>query len=188
MNSTQGRIGNALERIMGFDDSSNSDERERAVMAEAATFGFTLGIYVNLAVALVAAILGALALPLVLLLVTTIPSWATTFYARRQHVDLEEISARGNPFARIGTLLTIFGAFILITAAMAWTVFTGSGILSLPTLDVIGPDATGFWASVVKGAAMGALGGLLLGPVIILVSQRRKARKAAAAHAEDVDE
>lgn len=60
--------------------------------------------------------------------------------------------------------------------AMAWTIFTGAGLVNLPTFDVIGPDATGVGASMLKGAAVGGTIGLLLGPVVLIWAQRRKAR------------
>lgn len=185
MNSTQGHTGSALERFMGLDRPSSGDERERSVLAESATLGFTISIYVNLAVALIAAVLGALVLPAVLLLLTAIPSWVTSSHARHHQVDIDELAARENSPTRFWTFLTVFAGILLVASAMAWTVFTGTGLVVLPPVDAVGPDATGIWASLVKGAVVGALGGVVVGFFALLISQGRKARKAAAAPAED---
>lgn len=72
---TEARAANSFARFMGLSDAEVGDEREQAIMARAASFGFTVGIYVNLVVALIAAVLGGLALPTLLLLATAIPSW-----------------------------------------------------------------------------------------------------------------
>lgn len=163
------------------------DEREQAVVAESSTVGFVVGLYANMAIAFAAAALGSLAVPTILLLISAIPAWATTVYARRQGVDFEDLVARSSPFARIGTLLAVFIGYLLVVAAMAWTVFTGQGIVPMPAIDV-GPDSTGIVASMVRGGVIGAMGGLLLGPVFLLLGQRRKRRlQATSASPDDVE-
>lgn len=87
---------------------------------------------------------------------------------------------------RLGTLVAVFGGLLLTVGAMAVTVLTGSGLVSLPPLDVIGPDASGLAASLVKGAVIGALGGGLIGLVMIPLAARR--RRAAAATEDEPDE
>lgn len=188
MNIGQERTRSASERFIGLDGPTYGDERERAVLMEAATFGLTIGIFVNLGVALVASVLGALALPTVLILITAIPAWSMSWYSRRRKVDMEKLAFRGNPMDRVWTLVTVFGGMLLVVGAMVFTVFTGNGLVNLPTLDVIGPDASGIGASVVRGAAIGALAGLAIGLVAMLFAHRRKARKTATSLPDDEDE
>lgn len=187
MTSKQGRVSRAVDRFMSLQTDGHTDERERAVFTEAATFGFGLGIYVNLAVALVAAVLGAVALPAVLLALLAVPSWTAMAYARRHGVDIEALADRAGLSVRLGTLVAVFGGLLLTVGAMAVTVLTGSGLVSLPPLDVIGPEASGLAASLVKGAVIGALGGGLIGLVMIPLAARRR-RVAAAATEDEPDE
>lgn len=181
MNTRQERARSAPERFMDFGSVTYGDERERTILTEASTFGFSISLYVNLAVALVAAVLGGLALPTVLLLLTAIPAWSMGWYAKQRDVDLEELAARAGPLDRLGTLVTIFGGILLTVGAMIFTILTGNGLVAIPEVVVTGPAASGVWASLVKGAAFGSLGGGVIGFFFLLVNQRRRSRKAAAA-------
>ena len=180
MSPKQERINHATSRFLDLGSPAHGDERERAVFAQAATFAFTLGIYANLVVALVAAVLGSLVLPTVVLALLAVPSWAAIWYARRHDVDVDDIAARVGLQDRIATLAVTFGGVLLTVGAMAVTVFTGHGLIQLPVLDVVGPEATGVMASLVKGGVIGGLGGGVLGLVAILVGQRMRARGSAA--------
>lgn len=188
MNGKQGRVGRAVDRYMSLDGDSYGDERERAVVTEAATFGFALGIYASLAVALVAAVLGALVLPAVLVALLAVPSWSAIWYAGRHAVDIGELAERAGLQVRVGTLVAVFGGVLLTVAAMGFTVLSGHGLVQLPTVDVVGPDATGIAASLVKGGVVGALGGALVGVVAIPLAARRRRRRAADAPWDEPDE
>lgn len=187
MNRTHGALGRAADRVMGLDSAAYGDERERAVFMEAATFGYAVATYVTIGVALVAAVFGTLLLPVVLLLVCGLPSLSAIWYAGRRGVDVDELAQRaaGGTKRTIGAI--VFGGFALTLAAMAWTVFTGHGLVPLPEVDVAGPEASGMLASMVKGGVIGGAGGLLLAAVTMAVKSRRTARTGGAVD-DDADE
>ncbi|GAB3810623.1 hypothetical protein GCM10028820_00480 [Tessaracoccus terricola] len=190
MNQTSKRHGlgrRITDMIMASDSPSYGDERERAVVTEAATFAIGISLFVNLAVALVAAVLGAIALPVVLIILAGSPALAMGWYAKQRSVDLNELASRITPTSRAGMLLAICVSFLLIIAAIGWTVFTGSGLVTIPVPDVIGPDATGIGASMMKGAVIGGLGGVLVGFVVMLLSKRRKQRYSAEPTGDELD-
>jgi len=170
---SNGRVDRALDRMMALDSPVYGDERERAVFMESATFGMTVGLVASLGAAVVAAVLGTLVLPAVLLVAAAVPSWGTAFYAKRRGVDINELVGRVSLRERAGTVVLVFGAVTLTVAAMAWTVFTGHGLIELPTPDVVGPDADNVWASMLRGGMVGGLGGALVGLVAAVVGSRR---------------
>ncbi|MEE6281893.1 hypothetical protein [Georgenia sp. MJ170] len=186
MNPKYGRRATrAAGRFMDLDGPAYGDEREKAVFTEAATFGFTLGIYANLVVALVSAVLGSLVVPTVVLALLAVPTWAALWYARRHDVEVDEIADRAGLKDQVTTFAVVFGGLIVTVGAMAFTVFTGHGLVRLPSLDVVGPDATGFMASLVEGAVIGGLGGSVVCLVVLLVSARKRTRRATAGSGAD---
>lgn len=153
------------------------DEREQAVVNEASGVGMTAGIYTGVGVAVVAAAVGSLAVPLVILLLTAVPTWVTLLWARRHHVDLAAL-AESAPRARRATALTVVGLGLLLTlGAMAWTVFTGDGLVTLPTVEVAGPGASGIAASLTRGAVVGVAIGVVIFLVAALLRRPRRTRR-----------
>lgn len=187
MTRTNGRFDRTVERIMALDSSVYGDERERAVFMEAATFGMTIGVLASLAVALVAAVLGSLLLPVVLIVLAGVPGWATMSYARRRGVDVTDLVGRVSLRERAGTIAVTFGGILLTLGAMAYTVFAGHGLVELPSVDVVGPDASGLAASMVRGAVIGAAGGAIIGLVAATVGSRWRRRRTADAAVDDED-
>lgn len=178
--TTQQSLGRRLtDRIMDHDSPAHGDERERAVVTEASSFALTVGIFANIAVALVAAVLGAIALPVALVILAAVPAVATSWYAKQRAVDLDELASRVSPMSRVGTMVAVFAGILLVVIALGWTVFTGHGLITLPTPDVLGPDATGVAASMVRGAVIGGSVGVFIGFFALLIGMRRKARKSA---------
>ena len=175
MTRRNGRIDRTLDRMMALDSPVYGDERERALFMESATFGMTVAIYVSLASALVAAVFGTLLLPVVLLVMAAVPSWATMYYAKRRGVDVNELVNRVSLRDKAGTLVVTFVGIVLVIGAMAYTIFTGHGLLRLPVLDLVGPDASGLGASLVRGGIIGAFGGAVVGLVAAAVGSRRRA-------------
>ena len=177
MNPTPGRLGRAAERLINV-DGGPGDERERAIVAQSTSLGFVVGIYASLVVALAAAVLGGLVLPVALLLVMAVPAWTAIWFAGRRGVDMNDLVDQEKARTRAATFGVVFGGLILVTGAMAYTVFTGHGLIHLPPGELIGPDATGWGASFVKGSVIGAVGGAVIGFVAILVGSRIRTRRA----------
>lgn len=189
MSSRQSRVDRAVERVMDLDGTVYGDERERAVFMEATTFGFTLGTFVTLGAAAATALTGAVLMPAVLLVVLAVPAWSTSWYANRCGVDLNDVIDRVGGRSKVPTMVAMFGGIVVTVAAMAYTVFTGQGLVVPPAVDVFGPDATGVAASLVRGAVIGGLGGTVIGLVALIVGSRLRARRpAAGSAADDVDE
>jgi tetrahydromethanopterin S-methyltransferase subunit B len=174
MRNTRGTLGRAADAVMALDSPAYGDERERAAFMEATTFGFTIGIYVNLAVAFVAAVLGGLLLPAVLLLVMAVPTWSAIWWASARHgVDISDLADRAEPRSRTTVRLVVVGGMFLTVAAMAYTVFTGHGLAVPPHVDVTGPDTGGFVGGLVQGAVVGGMIGLLAFTVLSATRRRR---------------
>ncbi|WP_152188506.1 hypothetical protein [Georgenia satyanarayanai] len=180
MTSTRGARDRAADRLLALDSAGYGDERERAVFMEASTFGFMLAIYVSMAVAVVGAVLGQLLLPVLLLVLVGLQSGATIWYAGRHGVDVSELAFRAEPGLKRNAGLAVFGGFAVVLAALAWTVFTGHGLVELPAPDL----DSGPLASMVKGGVIGGGGGLLVGAVVMAVKDRRS-RRAGGAPAEE---
>ncbi|MCM3660317.1 hypothetical protein M3148_04805 [Georgenia satyanarayanai] len=171
MKSTHGARDRAADRILALDSASYGDERERAVFMEATTFGYMLTIYVSIAVAVVAAVLGQLLLPVLLLLLLGLQSWATVWYAGRRGVDVSDLAFRAEANLKRNAGIAVFGGFALVLAALAYTIFAGHGLIDLPAVDV----RSGAVGSMVKGAVIGGGGGLLVGALAMGVKNRRRA-------------
>lgn len=186
MNRAHGAIGRAADRVMALDNTSYGDERERAIFMEAATFGYVVTTYVTMGVALVAALLGALLFPVVLMVLVGLLSWSTIWYAGRRGVDVHQLAFRAEKRRQRSVAAVVFGGFALILAAMAYTIFAGSGLVPVPEFDVAGPDASGVLPSMVRGAVVGGGGGLLVGAVVLAVKSRRSGRAEVAD--DDADE
>lgn len=184
MTSTHGARDRAADRLLALDSASYGDERERAVFMEATTFGYMLTIYVSIAVAVVAAALGQLLLPVLLLLLLGLQSWATVWYAGRRGVDVSDLAFRAEPALKRNAGLVVFGGMALTLAALAYTVFAGHGLLDLGAPDM----DSGLLASMLRGGIVGGAAGLAIAAVGMAVQGRRKARGGAPAEDEPLEE
>lgn len=189
MSSKQRRVDRAVDRFMDLDSTSYGDERERSVFMEAATFGWTLAIYANLFAAIVAAVLGALAVPIVLLALMAVPAFSTIFYAGRQGVAVDELADGASIGRKLAVIIVVFGGMAMVLAAMTYTVFTGHGLIQLPSAELTGPEASGLGASMLRGGVLGGFGGAFLGLIAVIVLPFLKSRRAAVRADDDgVDE
>ncbi|GAB3810664.1 hypothetical protein GCM10028820_00590 [Tessaracoccus terricola] len=183
MTSKQSRTSQATDRLMNME---GIDEREERVFNQATTFGLMVGSYTSLAVALVAAVFGAIALPIGLLAMMGLPTWAAQWYAGRQGVSLDELADKASAKQRLIAAGVVVVGILLTVGAMAWTVFTGQGLIPLPKLE-FGPDATGATASAVRGGVIGAAIGVGLAATWVLVGTLRRKRKPASEIADEED-
>ncbi|ROR73966.1 hypothetical protein [Bogoriella caseilytica] len=161
------------------DSPAYGDERERAILTEAATLAMQVGSYLCFAGALLTALFGNILAPAVLILAGTVPSYSMMWYASRRGVDAHALAARA-PMRSIG------GAMALVTlslvgsaAAIAFTIWQGEGILpGLPFADI------GLSPYVGVGMAVGTVLGLTLA-ILGLAKDRRSARERDSAEAPD---
>jgi hypothetical protein len=177
MTSIRGARDRAADRLLALDSASYGDERERAVFMAATTFGYMVTVYVSMAVAVLTALVGHLLLPVLLMLLVGLQSWATLWYSGRRGVDVSELAFRAAPGTKRTVGIVVFGSFALILAALACTVFTGHGLIDLPAVDV----RSGALGSMVKGGVVGGGAGLLVGAVAMAVQNARRARRGAPA-------
>ena len=168
------KLDRVAERIMDLDSPAYGDERERAVFMEASSFGLTTALYAGLMSAFVASVFGFLLLPVVLLVVTLLPSGAAVWYARRRDVNVQKLAE--NAGARSTMVSTVvFGVMMVLTfAAMAYTVFAGQPLLPTPQLDVT--PGEGFFGGMAQGAVVGGMIGGLVAIIGSLFSFRRAHR------------
>ncbi|MGC5614576.1 hypothetical protein [Georgenia sp. Z1491] len=150
------------------------DERERSIANEASAVGMRAGIYAGLAVAVVAAVLGSLIVPLVLILLTGVPTWSAMLWARRRHVDLTDVAGRARLGVRVSVWAVIGTGMLLALGAMCWTIVTGSGLVTPPDLDVVGPQADGIGNSFARGAVVGGMVGVVLAVAATFWPRRRR--------------
>lgn len=162
------------ERIMDLDSPAYGDERERAVFMEASSFGLTAALYAGLLSAFTASLFGFLLLPVVLLVVTLLPSGAAVWYARRRGVDVRKLAESAGARSTMVSIV-VFGAVMVLTfAAMTYTVFTGSPLLPVPRIDVT--PGEGFFGGMAQGAVIGGMIGGLATVIGGLHSYRRARR------------
>ncbi|WP_258725313.1 hypothetical protein [Cellulomonas sp. NS3] len=175
-------LGRAADRLMDLDSPVYGDERERALVMEAYTFGATTTVYVCIGAAVVSAVLGGLLLPVALLLVATLPSFASMWYARRRGVDLLAMSERATARERRTAVLTLMGGVLVVLGAMLVTVRTGHGLVPLP-------EPTGTASEVLDDVLVGGiLGGIAGGAVGLVVQLVRRRTRPVADGAEDGDD
>lgn len=121
-------VDNSAEKLAKGDDGA-WDERERAVYAEAATFGLTLGILAWWGVAMLLALIGQTAAALVLLFSSVIPALSTIWYASRRKVSSLEILGAWSlrRTMAITALMTTMAAVTLI--GVLHSLLNGQGIV-----------------------------------------------------------
>lgn len=163
-------LGRAADRLMDLDSPVYGDERERALVMEAYTFGATVTVYACVGAAVVSAVLGGLALPVALLLASVLPAVASTWYARRRGVDLLAMSERVTPRERRTAVLSVAGATIGVLALMLFTVRTGHGLVPLPAPTDRGQHVL---ENMLLGGILGGMVGGIAGGVTRLARRRR---------------
>jgi nicotinamide riboside transporter PnuC len=124
---------------------------------------------VNLAAALVASLLGQVLLPFVLLLLMSIPSWATLWYSKRRGIDVHEMAGRASARSRTTITVVTVGGIVLVMAAMFFTVSTGHGVVPVPEIDM----TVGAGESVLRGALVGGA----VGAVLARIATARRTRR-----------
>ncbi|PPB50362.1 hypothetical protein C4K88_00090 [Arthrobacter pityocampae] len=168
------KLDRVAERIMDLDSPAYGDERERAVFMEASTFGLTTALYAGLVSAFLASVFGFLLLPVVLLVVTLLPSGAAVWYARRRNVNVQMLAeTAGARSTMVSTV--VFGAMMTLTfAAMAYTIFAGQPLLTISRIEVT--PGEGFFGGMAQGAVVGGMIGGLAAIIGSLLSFRRANR------------
>lgn len=164
------------ERVMDLESPAYGDERERAVIMESGHFGMTVGLYVGLVGAFVASLFGLILLPVLLLVLTVLPSAAYQWYARKRGVDPNRLAEKSVARSTMWGFV-IFGSGMALTfAGMACTVFAGQPLLTAPQLEVV--PGEGFLGGMAQGAVVGGILGGLATVVGGVLSYRRANRKA----------
>ncbi len=167
-------LDRVAERIMDLDSPAYGDERERAVFMEASSFGLTTALYAGLVSAFVASVFGFLLLPVVLLVVTLLPSGAAVWYARRRDVDVQKLAENAGARSTMVSIV-VFGAMMTLTfAAMTYTVFAGHALLAAPRIEVT--PGEGFIGGMAQGAVVGGMIGGLAAVIGGVFSFRRARR------------
>lgn len=157
------------EAVVRPDSPAYGDERERAVVTEASTFGMQVGTYLCFAGALITALFGNILAPVVLIVAGTVPSYSMIWYAKRRGVDAHALAARAS-VRSVGVALTLVAISLVgSAAAIAFTIWQGEGIL--PGLPFAGIELSPY---VGVGMAVGAVLGLILA-VRGVAKDRRKA-------------
>lgn len=168
-----GQQQNAWDKIAAAvvqpDSPAYGDERERAVVTEASTFGMQVGTYLCFAGALITALFGNILAPVVLIFAATVSSYSMIWYAKRRGVDAQSLRARA-PLRSIGAALALVAISLVgSAAAIAFTIWQGEGIL--PGLPFTSIELSPY---VGVGMAAGAVLGLVLA-IAGLAKDRRKA-------------
>ncbi|MEX5270000.1 hypothetical protein [Kocuria sabuli] len=169
-------LDRAAQRIMDLDSPAYGDERERAVFMEASSFGLTTGLFIGLLGALVASVFGLLLLPVVLLVLTVLPSAAALWYAGRRGVKLQELAENAGSRSTTVNTVVIGAAMVLTFAAMTYTVLTGHPVLPAPSLEATPGEG------LLGGMAQGALIGGMLGGLALIIGSVRDFRRTSRHH------
>lgn len=124
-----GRFIDTSARKLVEGDAGAWDERERAIYAEAATFGLTLGILAWWGIAMLLALIGQTAAALVLLFSSAIPALATIWYAARRQVSSLELLGAWSLRWTIGVtaLLAVMAAVTVM--GVLHSLLNGQGII-----------------------------------------------------------
>lgn len=161
------------DRVLDLGSPVYGDERERRVVLEACSFGFTLGLYAALAAAVLAGAAGSVGASLGFLLVAVAPSAAAAWYARRRNVDFDLLATRDRR-------AYVRGQVVALVAALAWCgtlAFLGlTGRPLLPVGDVLAAGAS--MGGALQGMAVGGVVGAVIGGAWHVASTRRKAARA----------
>lgn len=161
------------------DSPAYGDERERAILTEASTFGMHVGTYLCFAGALVTALFGHILAPIVLVIAGTVPSYSMVWYAQRRGVDAHRLAARATTRSIAATVALVAVSLVGSAAAIAFTIWQGESILpGLPFNDI------GLSPYVGVGMAVGTVLGLTVA-ILGLAKDRRRARERDSAEVPD---
>ncbi|WP_209324967.1 hypothetical protein [Brevibacterium renqingii] len=186
MSGKKPRTNSLADRIVGFDDPSMGDERERDVILRAYTFGSVISTYALFALGLVFAAIGAGMWSVLIILASGLTGVAVSAYCKRENVDFSMAIARVSPRRLLISNVVGAGFAIAWVAALVFHMTVGR-----PLIDVsLGSDLSGVTSSssIAIGAAVGFVGAI----VAMSISRSRKikqarAEAAAAADIEDED-
>lgn len=180
------RSNELADRIVGFDDPSMGDERERDVILRAYTFGAVVSTYVFFALALIFAVIGAGMWSVLIVLGSMVTSVVISAYCQRENVDFSMAMARVSPRRLI--IGNIVGALFAVAWVGAVVFHLSTGV---PLIDV------GMGASTTFGAptsaytiAISAAFGFIVALTIMTISRLRKIKqaRAEAAAADEIED
>ena len=123
-----------IDRMMGYDSATMGDEREARILLQATSFGAIVGVYTSSAVAAGLALTGNGVWAAVLLVLSSIPSFAIYFYAERHGVQVDKLLSKGT----LGQLVwphVIMG--VMVAALLFGIVFhltTGQPVIPVPDI------------------------------------------------------
>ncbi|HJH13368.1 hypothetical protein [Brevibacterium ravenspurgense] len=178
-----------IDRMMGYDSATMGDEREARIVLQATSFGAVVSVYTTIAVAAGLALTGNGAWGAVLLILSSIPSFAIYFYAGRHGVDVDKLLSKGT----MGQLVwpqVIVG--VMVAALLFGIVFhltTGHPVIPVPDVtqvvaDSMSPDRT---ASLPRGLIGGGIVALIAIVWTVISARRTKAKKVDPADIPDED-
>ncbi len=179
MTGSRNRLDRMAERVMDLDSPAYGDERERALILESSSFGMVTGLYVGFLGAFLASLFGLLLLPVVLLVMTTLPAAAASWYAKRRGIDLQRMAESAGARSSMMHVLGYGTVTMLTSAALAYTVFTGEPLIEPPSPDPASGE--GFLGGMVQGAVVGGFLGALAATVGGVHGMRRAKRRREAA-------
>ena len=123
-----------IDRMMGYNSATMGDEREARILLQATSFGAIVSVYTATAVAAGLALTGNGAWGAVLLVLSSIPSFAIYFYAERHDVQVDKLLSKGT----LGQLVWPHMIMGLMVAALlfgiAFHLTTGQPVI--PVTDV----------------------------------------------------
>ena len=160
--------------MMGYDSATMGDEREARILLQATSFGAIVGVYTSSAVAAGLALTGNGVWAAVLLVLSSIPSFAIYFYAERHGVQVDKLLSKGT----LGQLVwphVIMG--VMVAALLFGIVFhltTGQPVI--PVRDVTQGLADNFSSGGNASLSRGLIGGgiVALIPIVwTIISVRR---------------
>lgn len=166
--------------VAGFNDPSMGDEREREVILRAYTYAMQLSLYCSLAIAVVFAAVGAgwwSAVPLVAMI---LPTAAAARYARREGVDLAQLTESASAKRRNWALLVSILAVACWAAALAYHQLVGHPLFRVSFGTFGGDDSPSSSIGLIVGAGVGVAGGVAA-QRLLAVRRRRRMRAEEAA-------
>lgn len=176
---------NALaDRIVGLNDPSMGDERERDVILRAYTFGAVISTYTFFALGILFAVIGGGFWTVPIVLGTGVMSAAVSSYCKREGMDFKMATARANP-KRLVISQLIGAVFIIVwVIAIVYHQTAGHPLIDAGLGTAFGGSSGG--SSIVVGAAIGFITVI----AIIMVTRQRKLKQARleAARAAEIED
>lgn len=163
-----------IDRMMGYDSATMGDEREARILLQATSFGAVVSVYTATAVAAGLALTGNGAWGAILLVVSSIPSFAIYFYAERHGVQVDKLLSKGT----MGQLVwphVIMGVMVAaLLFGIAFHLTTGHPLIPVP--DVVQGLADNFSRGGNAPLSRGLIGGGIVALIPIawaIISVRR---------------